>query len=62
MIPISAFVLFALLALAGSRYEQLQGDLMEEKIRQLTKITIRQGIIINKFETLIKEFNDDDNN
>ncbi|MBQ3349755.1 MAG: hypothetical protein IJG38_05100 [Thermoguttaceae bacterium] len=62
MIPFTVFVLIALLLLAESRNEQLQGDLLEEKNRDLSQIAAKQKVIINKYEQLLKERKNNDNN
>lgn len=62
MIPITAFTLFALIMLAGSRYEQLQGDLLEEKNRLLSDISEKQAEIVDKYELLLKEYKNDNSN
>ncbi len=62
MIPTTAFTLFALIMLAGSRYEQLQGDILEEKNRLLSDISEKQAEIVDKYELLLKEYKNDNSN
>lgn len=60
MIPTVIFAVFACLLLTFYHNEHCAGDELIKKNQLLSDLVEKQGLIIDKYEQLIKEYNDND--